>query len=61
MSDQVTRLTEAAAAGIADVAPMIEHDIRRVRAVQLELTLANAAQVVECTAGIERRARVRRD
>ena len=61
MSDLSARLTTAAAEAIADVAPMLEHDIRRVRAVQFELTLANAGQVVECTAWIERRPWVRRD
>ena len=63
MSDStlVERLTEAAAAAIADVAPMVEHDVRTVRSVQFELTLANASQVVEATAWIERKATVRTD
>ena len=61
MTDLADRLTEAAAAALADVAPMLEHDIHRVRSVQFELTLANAGQVVECTAWIELKATVRRD
>ena len=61
MSDLSDRLTEAAAAAIADVAPSLERDIRKVRPVTFELTLANAGRVIEAMASIERRARARRE
>ncbi len=61
VSDLVVRLQEAAAAAIADVVPMAERDLPRIRSVHFELELANGGQVVECTAWIERKAKVRRD
>ena len=57
----VERLQAAAAAAIADVVPQLEAvDVRQVRALLFELTLANAGEVIEATCWIERTARVRR-
>ncbi len=57
----VERLQTAAAAAIADVVPQLEAvDVRQVRALLFELTLANAGEVTEATCWIERTARVRR-
>jgi hypothetical protein len=61
MSDLTDRLTAAAAAAIADVVPQLEAaDVRQVRALLFELTLANAGEVTEATCWIERTARVAR-
>ena len=54
------RLQAAASEALADVAPMLEHDVPRIRSVQFDLELANNGQVVEAHAWIERVARVRR-
>jgi len=59
VSDLVTRLTDAAAAAIADLGPILEHDLPKVRGVALELTLANGGSVVGCTVWLERRANIR--
>jgi hypothetical protein len=57
----VERLQAAAAAAIADVAPQLEAaDVRQVRALLFELTLANAGEVTEATCWIERTAWVAR-
>ncbi len=54
MTDLQDRLTEAAAAAIADVMPAIEADPRKVRRLTVELELANGGQVEGGTAWIER-------
>ena len=54
------RLRAAASEALADVVPMLERDMSRVRSVQFELELANNGQVIEAHAWIERAARVRR-
>ncbi len=53
MSDLTERLTEAAAAAIADIMPAIEAEPRKVRLVTIELEVANGCQVKGGTAWIE--------
>ena len=54
------RLTDAAAAAIAEVAPTLEHDPQRLRHVRIELELANGGQVVGAVVWAQRRAGVGR-
>lgn len=54
MTDLTSRLQAAATAAIADIAPAIAPDPRRIRRVTIELELANGCQVVGGTAWIER-------
>ena len=60
MSDLVTRLSDAAAAAIADLEPVLVHDLPKLRGVVLELDLANGGNAVGATAWIERRANNRK-
>ena len=54
MTDLTTRLQEAAAGAIRDVAPAIAAEPKRVRLLTIELELANGGQVKGGTAWIER-------
>jgi hypothetical protein len=58
--DLIARLTDAAAAALEDLAPVLEHERSKLRSVMLELSVANNGGVVECNAWIERRANVKR-
>lgn len=56
------RLTAAAAAAIADIAPTLDHEPGRLQLVRIELVLANGGQVVDAVVWAQRRAGVgRRD
>ena len=57
-TDLVTRLTEAAAAAIANERPSLEHDANRLRGVTLELTVANNGAVIEGTCYVERKVKL---
>jgi len=58
VSDLTDRLTDAAAAAIADLGPVLEHELPKLRGVMLELELANGGSVVECNAWVARRASI---
>ena len=55
MTDLVTRLTEAAAAAIANERPGLESPVRHVRGVTIELVLTSQGQVHETICYVERR------
>jgi hypothetical protein len=56
----IVRLQEAAAAAIADLAPVLEHELPKLKGVVIELETANNGQVIGATAWVERKASVRR-
>lgn len=60
MSDLVDRLTEAAASALQDLAPVLAHELPKLRGVVLELELANGGNVVGATAWVERKANIRK-
>jgi hypothetical protein len=60
MSGLTTRLQEAAAAAIADLAPILEHELPKLRGLVIELETGNNGQVLECTAWVERKANIKR-
>ena len=55
MSDLVQRLTDAAAAAIANERPALESPVGRVVGLTIELVLDGAGQVREAVAYVERR------
>jgi hypothetical protein len=55
MTDIVQRLTEAAAAAIANERPALEHPVGHVRGLTVELALTSTGQVSEAVAFVERR------
>jgi len=60
LSDLTDRLTDAAAAALEDLGPILEHELPKLRGVMLELELANGGSVVGATAWIERKANIRK-
>jgi hypothetical protein len=60
MSDLVQRLTEAAAAVIANERPTLEHRPEQVKGITLKLELSRAGDVVGATCYVWRRYAVRR-
>jgi hypothetical protein len=56
----IDRLTEAAAAAVAEVASTLEHDPRRLQSVTIELEVSNQGEVVEAVVRSQRRAGVAR-
>ncbi len=60
MSEFTDRLSEAAAAALADLGPLLDHELPKLKSVVLELELANGGQVVGATARVERTANIRR-
>ncbi len=58
--DLVTRLTEAAAAAIANERQGLEYDQYRIKGIHIELEVANNGRVIEGTCYVERRVKPRR-